>query len=205
MERTRNYIQNGQFSGEFFKEIFASTILFSIFAGNESKNALPDYIKKQLAKIRKIVQAMNNELTPANSKNCTFFRILSHPECKKYDLILALYFISFFEFCIFQKITHTHTHIHSLHVPNLFCFCFLYLPHHFFSFLFILSNTGTESEVSFSLLNGSRNHNNRHSGLDNSTTTTSTRILMSPGTKPVKIAAISGKPRVQRYLSRECE
>ena len=72
MERTRNYIQNGQFSGEFFKEIFAS-ILFSIFAGNESKNALPDYIKKQLAKIRKIVQAMNNELTPANSKNCTFF------------------------------------------------------------------------------------------------------------------------------------
>merc|ERR1712223_943011 len=63
--------------------------------------------------------------------------------------------------------------------------------------------SGTESEVSFSLLNGSRNHNNRHSGLDNSTTTTSTRILMSPGTKPVKIAAISGKPRVQRYLSRE--
>ena len=97
------------------------------------------------------------------------------------------------------------THIHSIHVPNLFCFCFLYLPHHFFSFFFILSNTGTESEVSFSLLNGSRNHNNRHSGLDNSTTTTSTRILMSPGTKPVKIAAISGKPRVQRYLSRECE
>ena len=45
MERTRNYIQNGQFSGEFFKEIFAS-ILFSIFAGNESKNALPDSILK---------------------------------------------------------------------------------------------------------------------------------------------------------------
>ena len=202
MERTRNYIQNGQFSGEFFKEIFASTILFSIFAGNESKNALPDYIKKQLAKIRKIVQAMNNELTPANSKNCTFFRILSHPECKKYDLILALYFISFFEFCIFQKITHTYTHYMFL---ICFAFAFYTSPIIFFSFFFILSNTGTESEVSFSLLNGSRNHNNRHSGLDNSTTTTSTRILMSPGTKPVKIAAISGKPRVQRYLSRECE
>ena len=28
---------------------------------------------------------------------------------------------------------------------------------------------------------------------------------MSPGSKAVKIAAISGKPRVQRYLSRECE
>ena len=136
MERTRNYIQNGQFSGEFFKEIFAS-ILFSIFAGNESKNALPDYIKKQLAKIRKIVQAMNNELTPANSKNCTFFRILSHPECKKYDLILALYFISFFEFCIFQKITHTHTHTYT-HYMFLICFAFAFYTSPIIFFLFYL-------------------------------------------------------------------
>ena len=102
----------------------------------------------------------------------------------------------------FFEITHTYTQYMFL---ICFSFAFYTSPIIFFSFFFILSNTGTESEVSFSLLNGSRNHDNRHSGLDNSTTTTSTRILMSPGTKPVKIAAISGKPRVQRYLSRECE
>ena len=125
-----------------------------------------------------------------------FFGIkLSHccVQCQKYDFNLAWFFF----FCISLKNTYT-----QYMFLIFFGFAFLRL-HHFF-FLFILSNTGTESEVSFSLLNGSRNHN-RHSGLDNSTTTTSTRILMSPGSKPVKIAAISGKPRVQRYLSRECE
>ena len=82
---------------------------------------------------------------------------------------------------------------------------------HFLSFLwvciiffyFIHTSTGTESEISFSLLNGGRGGTNRCNGLD--TSTASTRILMSPGSKAVKIAAISGKPRVQRYLSRECE
>ena len=74
------------------------------------------------------------------------------------------------------------------------CIIFLY---------FIHTSTGTESEISFSLLNGGRGGTNRCNGLD--TSTASTRILMSPGSKAVKIAAISGKPRVQRYLSRECE
>ena len=120
------------------------------------------------------------------------------------EIWLDFGFIFYFIFWIlhFFEITHTYTQYMFL---ICFAFAFYTSPIIFFSFFFILSNTGTESEVSFSLLNGSRNHNNRHSGLDNSTTTTSTRILMSPGTKPVKIAAISGKPRVQRYLSRECE
>ena len=74
---------------------------------------------------------------------------------------------------------------------------------HYFFLYFIHTSTGTESEISFSLLNGGRGGTNRCNGLD--TSTASTRILMSPGSKAVKIAAISGKPRVQRYLSRECE
>ena len=97
---------------------------------------------------------------------------------------------------------------------HLFCcahkFDFAYV---FFVFLFIFSqHTGTDSEVSFSLLSGhhglrgqqqsntvpASNRNGLNQGLNS-------RLVISPGSKPVKIAAISGKPRVQRYLSRECE
>ena len=72
---------------------------------------------------------------------------------------------------------------------------------YFFVFFFALFKL--DSEVSFSLLSGNGGHNGtRHSGLNS---LNNTRLIISPGSKPVKIAAISGKPRVQRYLSRECE
>ena len=84
----------------------------------------------------------------------------------------------------------------------------MYFVLHFFFRFF--TNTGTDSEVSFSLLSGHHGHrgqqsstvsaSNRQTGLNSAR-----QLIISPGCKPVKIAAISGKPRVQRYLSRECE
>jgi hypothetical protein len=96
----------------------------------------------------------------------------------------------------------------------LLCICLIFSPYvFFFAFFFrFFTNTGTDSEVSFSLLSG--HHGHRGQQLQSSTVSASSRqtglnsarqLIISPGCKPVKIAAISGKPRVQRYLSRECE
>ena len=85
---------------------------------------------------------------------------------------------------------------------------------YFLFYYFFQNNTGTESEVSFSLLSGQHGqvgHRGQHgpsstaSSSVNRNGNLNSRLVISPGTKPVKIAAISGKPRVQRYLSRECE
>ena len=92
------------------------------------------------------------------------------------------------------------------------CICLIFSPYVFFRFFRFFTNTGTDSEVSFSLLSG--HHGHRGQQLQSSTVSASNRqtglnsarqLIISPGCKPVKIAAISGKPRVQRYLSRECE
>ena len=61
---------------------------------------------------------------------------------------------------------------------------------------------GTESEISFSLMSGV-GKNNRRGRESMSITSASAKLLPNP--KPVRIAAINGKPRVQRYLSRECK
>lgn len=71
-------------------------------------------------------------------------------------------------------------------------------------FLLTLNPPGTESEVSFSLLGpGKRRQSQIPSPLNISSG--SSRLLIGPIGPAIKIAAINGKPRVQRYLSKECE
>ena len=73
--------------------------------------------------------------------------------------------------------------------------------------------TGTESEVSYSvgnrggLLNLTKSSAlSKGSSRRGSSSGAQVRLLPQQGNaSQVKIAAINGKPRVQRYLSRECE
>ena len=71
-----------------------------------------------------------------------------------------------------------------------------------FLLLALTIHVGTESEISFSLMSGV-GKNNRRGRESMSITSASAKLLPNP--KPVRIAAINGKPRVQRYLSRECK
>ena len=100
---------------------------------------------------------------------------------------------------------------------SLFCCLYVVVPHYLpnvdFFVLLTIVPVGTDSELSYSLLNstcstragtatgasglGGAGFSNRDSKL-------SANITHHP--KPVKVAAINGKPRVvQRYLSRECK
>ena len=115
---------------------------------------------------------------------------------------------SFFNFWFALKIVFRNRDL----FPNQFCLIFLSveicfsLPtlFHFVSlFLFCRPVAGTESEVSFSLLGGQKRRHSRVPSPHN-TSTASSRLLSVSG-KPIKIAAINGKPRVHRYLSKECE
>ena len=110
------------------------------------------------------------------------------------NFALAFYSIS--------KLPHVHLYRQCLSFLDLFIFLIL----HHFLFFFISFET-IDSEVSFSLLSGNTGRSGTTSnGIRNSGhVLNNTRLIISPGSKPVKIAAISGKPRVQRYLSRECE
>ena len=105
----------------------------------------------------------------------------------------------------FPFILYPNYHIY-IYTDNAWVFGFIFLILHHFLFFFISFET-IDSEVSFSLLSGNTGRSGTTSnGIRNSGhVLNNTRLIISPGSKPVKIAAISGKPRVQRYLSRECE
>merc|ERR1712223_375119 len=65
---------------------------------------------------------------------------------------------------------------------------------------YIMPYSGTESEISFS---GSGLNKSRRHGRESMSITSASTKLLPPNSKPVRIAAINGKPRVQRYISRE--
>ena len=71
-----------------------------------------------------------------------------------------------------------------------------------FCFACVAFCLGTESEISFS---GSGLNKSRRHGRESMSITSASTKLLPPNSKPVRIAAINGKPRVQRYLSRECK
>ena len=78
--------------------------------------------------------------------------------------------------------------------------CFISLDEFYVSVAYVDFALGTESEISFSVAGSSKIRRGRESMSINSA---SAKLLPNP--KPVRIAAINGKPRVQRYLSRECK
>ena len=94
---------------------------------------------------------------------------------------------------------------------ELYFLVFHYLPNVDFFVLLTIVPVGTDSELSYSLLNstcstraGAATVSGPGAGFSNRDSKHSASITHHP--KPVKVAAINGKPRVvQRYLSRECK